>query len=120
MNPIECSVSIHPYFKVHAGKMDAVKALLHEFVARTATEEKALYYEFTINGDLVFCREAYVGAEGALAHLANVGAQLDKMLTLSEVTRLEIHGPAAELEKLKGPLGKINPTWFTYECGVKR
>lgn len=120
MNSIERSVSLHPYFKVHAGKMDAVRPLLREFVARTATEERMLYYEFTIRGDNVFCREAYVGAEGALAHLANVGALLDQMLTLSDVTRLEIHGPADELAKLKGPLGKFNPEWFVYECGVTR
>ena len=109
MNPIECSVSIHPYFKVHSGKMDTVKALLHEFIARTATEEKALYYEFTINGDLVFCREAYVGAEGALAHLANVGAQLDKMLTLSEVTRLDNHGPRPSWRSSKVRSGSSIP-----------
>jgi len=120
MNRIDCSVSIHPYFKVHAGKLDAAKALLQEFVAKTASEEKMLYYEFTINDDVVFCREAYVGADGALAHLANVGAILDKMLTVSDVARLEIHGPADELAKLKEPLAKFNPTWFTYECGVKR
>lgn len=120
MKTIERSVSLHPYFKVHSGKMETVKALLREFVAQTSTEEKALYYEFTISGEMVFCREAYVGAEGVLTHLANVGALLDRMLTLSEVTRLEIHGPASELEKLKAPLGKFNPTWFTYECGMMR
>jgi len=120
MNSIACSVSLHPYFKVHSGQLPAVKALLREFVAKTATEEKALYYEFTINGDGVFCREAYTDAEGALAHLTNVGAELDKMLTLATLTRLEVHGPATELEKLKGPLGALNPQWFVYECGVRR
>ena len=120
MNPIERSVSFHPYFKVHPGKLDAAKALLREFVARTTAEEKVLYYEFTINGDEVFCREAYVGAEGALAHLANVGALLDRFLTLADLTRLEVHGPAAELERLKGPLGSFKPAWFAYECGLAR
>lgn len=120
MKTLERSVSIHPYFKVHAGQLDAVKTLLREFVAKTSTEEKALYYEFTVNGDEVFCREAYVGAEGALAHLTNVGALLERMLTLATLARLEIHGPAAELAKLRGPLGKLNPAWFTYECGMSR
>ena len=118
MNTSAPSVSIHPYFKVHAGKMPEVMALLREFVAKTATEDKVLGYEFTVNGDVVFCREAYTDADGALAHLANVGALLEKMLTLSEVIRLEIHGPATELEKLKGPLGGFNPTWFAFECGL--
>ncbi len=120
MSKLERSVSLHPYFKVHAGKMPAVLALLREFVAKTTTEEQALYYEFTVNGDVVFCREAYQGAAGVLAHVANVGPELDRMLTLSELIRLEVHGPAAELELLRGPLGGLNPAWFTYECGMQR
>lgn len=93
---------------------------MREFAAKTETEEKVLCYEFTLNGDEVFCREAYVGAEGVLEHLTNVGALLDRMLTLSDLTRLEIHGPAEELAKLRSPLGHLNPAWFTYEWGVKR
>ena len=120
MNPNECAVSLHPYFKVHAGKLDTAKVLLREFVAKTETEEKAVYYEFTISGDEIFCREAYVGADGVLAHLANVGPVLDKMQLISTLTRLEAHGPAAELEKLRGPLGDLNPRWFIYECGFSR
>lgn len=119
MNCIEGAVSIHPYFKVHPGKLEAVRALLLEFVAATATETKVYYYEFTVRGDEVFCREAYAGAEGALAHLTNVGALLERMLTLTDLTRLEVHGPAAELDQLKSPLGKLNPAWFVYECGVR-
>ncbi len=119
MNSIECSVSLHPYFKVHPGKLDAAKLLLREFVSKTSTEEKALYYEFTINGDEVFCREAYVDADGALTHLTSVGVLLEKMLSISTLARLEVHGPAAELEKLKGPLGELKPSWFLYECGLK-
>jgi quinol monooxygenase YgiN len=119
MNSIERSVSLHPYFKAQPGQLDAIKLLLHEFVSKTRKEEKMLYYEFTMNGDEVFCREAYADADGALAHLTNVDALLKKMLTLSSLTRLEIHGPAEELEKLKGPLGPLNPAWFIYECGVE-
>ncbi len=114
------AVSIHPYFKVRAGQLDAARALLPQFVARTATEAKCLYYEFTINGDEVFCREAYADAEGTLAHLENVGALLGEMLKLSDLLRLEIHGPAAELEKLRGPLADLKPAWFAYACGVER
>jgi quinol monooxygenase YgiN len=120
MKSIERAVSLHPYFKVQAGKMEYARALLREFVAKTTPEPGMHFYEFTINGDEVFCREAYVNAEGALAHLENVGALLEKMLTLANLTRLEIHGPAEELAKLKGPLGKLNPAWFAYECGVQR
>jgi hypothetical protein len=118
--PMHNAVSIHPYFKVHPGQLDAAKALQREFVAKTASETKMLHYGFTICGDQVFCREAYVDAQGVLDHLTNVGPLLERMLTMADLTRLELHGPAAELEKLKGPLGKLNPMWFACECAVQR
>lgn len=117
---MKTSVSLHPYFKVRPGNLEAVKQLLREFVARTASEPKVLYYEFTINGDTVFCREAYTDGAGALAHLQNVGDLLEKMASLSDLERLEIHGPAAELKQLRNALGSLNPAWFAYECGLTR
>ena len=114
------TVSIHPYFKIHPGQSDAAKALRPQFVEKTKSEPGCVFYEWTLNGDTVFCREAYADAEGALAHLENVGALLGEMLKISDVERLEIHGPAAELEKLKVPLAGYQPTWFVYECGVER
>ncbi len=113
-------VSIHPYFKVHAGKMDAVQPLLRAFVAKTQGEKNCLWYDFTLDGDTVHCREAYVGAEGVAAHLDNVGALLDEMLTLSDLVRVELHGPAAELDKLRPRCGPLNPAWFVYQCGISR
>jgi quinol monooxygenase YgiN len=114
------AVSIHPYFKVHAGKLEAGRALLPAFVEKTRSEPGCLYYEFTINGDEIFCREGYAGAEGALAHLANVDALLKELLAVSDLARLEIHGPADELDKLRAPLASYKPAWFVYECGVTR
>ncbi|HAT19645.1 MAG: hypothetical protein VCA40_08715 [Roseibacillus sp.] len=111
-------VSIHPYFKIHEGKLDEVKALLPEFVAKVEDEEAALYYNFTLNGDELFCREGYVGAAGALAHVENVGPELDLLFSLVEMTRMEIHGPAEELEKLREPFAALNPTWWNYQCGL--
>ena len=37
---------------------------------------------------------------------------------LVEITRIEIHGPAEELEKLKEPFAPLNPTWWDYQCGL--
>ena len=113
-------VSIHPYFKVHAGKMEAALALLPQFIAKTATEAKVLYYDFTISGDVVACREAYADAEGMLGHVGNVGELLGAMLEISELIRLEIHGPAAEIEKLKEPTAHLSPALFVAVCGLER
>jgi quinol monooxygenase YgiN len=51
-------VTLHPYFRVHPGKLEAFRAGFRAFVEKTAKEEKNLFYEFTVNGDEVFCREA--------------------------------------------------------------
>jgi quinol monooxygenase YgiN len=113
-------VSIHPYFKVAIGKMDAFKQYCEQFIAATAAEPKCLYYGFSFNGNEVYCREGYQDAEGALAHLANVGALLDEILKIAEVTRLEVHGVEAELAKLREPLAAFNPTYYTLQYGIRR
>ena len=120
MSTLANFVSLHPYFKVHPGKLEAVKAGFPRFVQKTATEKKNLFYGFTVNGDEIFCREGYTDADGVLAHLDNVGALLAEMLTVADLTRVEVHGPAAELEKSKAPLAHLNPAWFAIEASVRR
>ena len=112
MNQLSGFVSLHPYFKVPPDKMPHLKAILPEFATKTRNETGNLFYEFTINGDEVFCREGYVNAEALLAHLDNVSAMLAQALTMSELVRIEVHGPGAELEKLKEPLADLKPAWF--------
>ena len=115
MNILSTFVSLHPYFKVHPGKLEAVKAGFPRFVEKTSSEKKNLFYEFTVNDDEMFCREGYTDADGVLAHLDNIGALLAEMLTMVDLTRFEVHGPAAELEKLKAPFAHLNPAWFAIE-----
>lgn len=112
MSALSNFVSIHPYFKVHPGKLETVKTGFLRFVEKSSLEKKNLFYGFTVNGDEIFCREGYTDAEGVLAHLENIGALLAEMLTMADLTRFEVHGPAAELEKLKTPLAHLNPVWF--------
>lgn len=98
--------------------MEEFKSLLPKFVAKTSTEEGCLYYHFTINDDVVFCREAYANGDAALAHLDNVGQLLEQALGISELLRLELHRGEAELAKLREPLNDLNPKWFVYQDGV--
>lgn len=113
-------VSIHPYFRARPGKLAQAKALLPQFVALTATESANLFYDFTLKEDVIFCREAYVGAEGLLHHIENIGSVLAEFLKLVDVLRVEIHGSPEELHKLKDPLAHLNPEWFELQCGVSK
>jgi len=113
-------VTIHPYFKSHPGKGEQVECLLNKFVDQTRGEPLCMFYEFTTLDDQVFCREGYAGAVGVLHHLENVGAILGEMLTIADLTRLEFHGPAEEIDQLRGPLGHLNPAWFVLHSGLER
>lgn len=113
-------VSLHPYFKVHPGHLDEAKALLRRFVERTAPEAGCLGYEFTISGDMIFCRESYVDGDATLAHLQNVSDLLGEMMKFAEVARVEVHGPSAELQKLHAVLADFQPGWFVWECGLTK
>lgn len=120
MSQLSQAVSIHPYFKVQPGKLDSFKETMKEFVARTSTEDTCLYYDFSVREDVVFCREAYIGAAGVLRHLENVGSCIEEALTFSELFRLEIHGPAEELDQLREPLAELNPEFFESVTGVAK
>lgn len=112
--------TIVPYFKVHHGKLEAFKQLCERFVAKSGEEPKCLYYGFSFAGDEAHCREGYADAEAALAHLENVGALLEEALTIADLVRLEVHGPEAELAKLREPLASLKPQFFVLEYGFRR
>lgn len=112
--------TIVPYFKVHNGKLEAFKALCQQFVEKTSKEPKCLYYGFSFDGAHVHCREGYQDADGLLAHLKNVGPLLAEALKISDIARLEVHGPAEELAKLQEPLADLKPQFFTLEYGFRR
>src|SRR5437763_16110360 len=97
---------------VHSDKKPHLKAILPEFAAKKRNKTGNPFYEFTINGDEVFCREGYFEAEALLAHLENVGAMLAQTMAMADLIRIEVHGPAAELAKLKEPLAHLKPAWF--------
>lgn len=109
-----------PYFEVHEGKLDEFKALCERFVEQTAKEDDVLYYGFSFDGNVAHCREGYANAAGLLAHLDNVGSLLQQALQIADIARLEVHGPAAEIDRLRGPLEELDPQFFTLECGFRR
>lgn len=89
MSRISSFVSLHPYFEVHSGQMETFQAALPDSVAKTASEEGNLFYDFTINGDEVLCREGSVSAEALLAHLKNVDSHLQEALKIADLGRVE-------------------------------
>lgn len=112
--------TIVPYFKVHDGKLEDFKSGCEQFIAATRNEPGCLFYGFTFNGDEAHCREGYADAAAVLAHLDNVGEMLQEALKIADLTRLEIHGPAGELDKLREPLKDLSPAYFELLDGFRR
>ena len=41
-------------------------------------------------------------------------------LQIAKIIRLEVHAPAAEIEKLRAPMASLNPQFFALEPGIRR
>ena len=117
----DTTCTLVPYFDVAEGKLDEFKALGPQFVKRTRSEAGCVHYAFSFSGQTAHCREGYDNAKAVLAHLGNVDALLKEALKISKISRLEVHGPAAELDKLREPLAGLKPQWFALaEGGFRR
>ncbi len=112
--------SLHPYFKVHEGRMADFRAVCERLVERTANEHGCLFYGFSFDGDEIHCREGFADAAGALAHLENIGDLFEQALTMADLTRFEVHGPEEELAHLRSPLAELSPRFFALEYGFRR
>ena len=112
--------TIVPYFNIHSGKIQQFKALCEQFVEKTNTEPGCLYYGWSFDGDQAHCREGYRDADAAIAHIQNVAELLAELVKTADVARFELHGPEAELDKLRGKFADLNPQYFKLEYGFRR
>jgi quinol monooxygenase YgiN len=118
MSSIENSVSINPYFRISDENRAAAQALLKTFCGLVSKEAGCLYYNFCFKGNVMTCREAYKDAAAVMAHLENCGEALGQFVKVAELFRIEILGPAEELDKLRAPLAGMNPDYFVLDCGT--
>jgi hypothetical protein len=102
------SCTVTAFFKVNPGKLEDFEQLADRFVEKTRKETGIQAYGWSFNSEEVHCRQSYLNAEGFLGHVENVLPLFQEALTISECTRLAIHGPEAELAKLREPLAEID------------
>ena len=100
--------------------MAAFKGICTQMVTKASEEPGCLYYGFSFYEDQGHCREGYADAEALLAHIQNIGPLLEEAMKISEMTRMEIHGPEAELTKLREPLSEMKAQFFVLEGGYRR
>ena len=87
-----------------------------------AHRSDCVHYSFGFTADgHAHCREAYVSAEAVLQHLADVDSPLKAVLDgPADLERLEVHGPKAEIDKLREPLAPFSCKFFVSEWGFRQ
>ena len=119
MSTFDNAVSINPYFQITDENMEAAKGFLTRFCDLVGKNEQGcLFYNFTFKGNELCCREAYKNADAVKAHFDNCGPALGEFMKVANLSRIEVHGPAAELEQLKEAFEAFNPDYYVCECGI--
>merc|ERR1719310_1469570 len=83
-----------------------------DFQALTKQEAEIKYYGFARNGSEAVCKEGYDSADGFLAHMTNVAGPWQAAIAAAAVARIEVHGPTAEVEKLRPHLKDLPVTYW--------
>jgi len=120
MFKLDTCCTLVPHFEIQPGQIDAFKALALKLVAKTRTEPGCLHYAFSFSDNIAHCREGYADAAALLAHRENVAELIGQALKISKIIRFEVHAPAAEVDKLRGPMGSRNTQFFVLEEGIRR
>lgn len=112
MSRLSQFVAIQATFRIHPGLREIVNRLLGEFDRRASDEPLILFHEASFQSDALALRIAFPSAVSLLDHLAGTSDGFERLLSETDLIRMEIHGPEAELSQLRGPLGALQPDWF--------
>ena len=109
--------TMHAYYDItDEGKAEPV---LTNLAAKTKTERGCVYYGWTKAGDTLFCREGYLDSDAVLAHIRNL-ATCTGLTGCTKLRRLELHGPPAQLEKLRDTAAQMGAQCFERHSGFQR
>jgi hypothetical protein len=121
------TVTLAPYFKLK--NAEKFKELWKADYTKFAHKDDCVHYAFTFTDDgRAHCREAYKDAAGVIQHITDVLGVFHHNNAESgcihpdnaELEKLEIHGPAEELEKIKqSDFAKLPFEYFVTEWGFR-
>ena len=112
----DTTCSLCPYFKIHEGKVEQWKANCEKFYELTKTEPDMVFYGFSFTEDgQAHCREAYKSGAALLHHLGNVDSPLKAALEISDLARIEFHGPASEVEVVREALAPLGCVFYALD-----
>lgn len=105
-------ITIQALFRVHPGSREIVDRLLGELDRRASDQPMVLFHEASFHSDDLALRIAFPSAVSLLDHLASTSDGFERLLSETDLIRMEVHGPEADLSQLRGPLGIFQPDWF--------
>jgi hypothetical protein len=110
----------HPTFTV--SDWTAAAPLVREFIDCTALEEGCTYFGWSSKGECLSWHGNYVNGAALRSHFENVRPLIAALNAgPAKLVRLELHGPAIELDKARGATGGIdNVLRYESDNRVKR
>ena len=88
-------------------------------VEGTKKEKGCIYYGWTVEGDKLFCREAYVDGDAIVEHLKNAGPIIGPCLEAGvlKLESFQIHCGKDELPKLKKDADGFGAVYYIVDSG---
>ena len=112
MSRISQFVTVQAYFRIDPSHRETVGRLIGELELRASENPLVLFHEASFRSEDLALRIAFPSAEPLLDHLAGTSEWFERLLTGTELLRIEVHGPEQELTLLRGPLGVFMPEWY--------
>lgn len=104
MTTEDTTVSFMPYFLIK--EPTKFFEVCNGCIEQVKAESLCLAYGFSVSAgkeqNVAFCRQSYLNAQGLMEHLYNIEVLFKEGLCkYGELVSLQIHGPKAELDKLR-------------------
>ena len=113
----ESLCTIHPTFTIL--KKEECMEMMKKCVEATKVEKGCLYYGWTINGDKLKCREAYIDGDAVAVHLAAAGPIIGPCLEAGvlKMDKIDMDCGAEELKKFKKGGDGFGAKYFMVDSG---
>lgn len=119
--PAPAIVTLIGTFTIRTGNADKFRANCKEMVALRDKEPGHLGSAYSFDGDSsAVSREDYDSADAVKRHM-EIGQHIyESTRDLVDITGVEVHGPAEEVDKLRDLLADLSPRYFVTEYGFRK
>jgi hypothetical protein len=114
-------VTLVGYFDIPTGKAEQFRANCEAMLALRDKQPGLLGTAYGFDGDTAATsREDYENADAVVRHMELGEHIYERTRDLVEIRNIEIHGPEAELSKLRNLFSEHSPRFFTTEFSFRR